>query len=201
VQQPKDAEQAAWAGRERGRRLNDGLQWMLLRQIVSSAELQITRTSVDRHAVITIEFPQTYSGDSGVSTVELLGQASGTDAMDGWILVVARERQLLAGAIDALETAGLEASGASDLATVRELLGTSRPAAMVVSWDLNGPDFIALRDELLGNDGACPVVEVTERSPTFHTLGFMGVETPKVGQNDLRKELAATVLFELAKAG
>jgi hypothetical protein len=197
-----EPQQGPWGTRERGRRLNDGLQWMLLRQIAASADLQIARSSADGHAVITIEFPRTYTGDAGLACVELLGQGTGgQSALDGWVLVIAGDRQVLADAIDALDSAGVEATGAGDLQTARELLATSRPAALVVAWDVRGTDFAAMREELLGRENACPVVEITQRSPTFHTLGFTGVDTPKVGQADLRKELAATVLFELAKAG
>ena len=49
-------------------------------------------------------------------------------------------------------------------------------------------------------DGSCPVVEITEHPPSFHNSGFQGFEVAKVGREQLKKDLAPTVLFELAKA-
>jgi hypothetical protein len=40
-----------------GRRINDGLHWMLLRQIALSANLSVVRSGQPGLAVLTIEFP------------------------------------------------------------------------------------------------------------------------------------------------
>ncbi|HYF21297.1 MAG TPA: hypothetical protein VEA40_25770 [Ramlibacter sp.] len=186
--------------RERGRRLNDGLQWMLLRQMVASAELSIHRGGGNGQAVVTIEFPKTFISGEGMSSVELLDTAGGAGAaLSGWVLVLARRDMLQAAAVQVLENAGIEARGTTSLARAREIVAERRPSAVVAAWDCLGEDFDAFRAECLGPENRCPLVEITERSPSFNTLALSAAEVAKVGQEAIRKELAPTVLFELAK--
>lgn len=195
------APQAAAPGAPRARRLHDGLAWMLLRQLVASNELSVRRENADGHAVVTVDFPKAFRGSDGVSSVELLPPLhhGGTGALGALVLVIAAGRQLRADALAVLEGAGLEAVGVGDLAAARQLLGERAVGAVVVAHDLNGPEFVRLRNELLAGEEACPLVEITASSPSFQSFGFTGFEIPKVGREALRKELAPTVLFELAK--
>ena len=57
------------------------------------------------------------------------------------------------------------------------------------AFDVIVPDFLTTD----------PVVEITPDSPSFHVNGFEGYETAKVGRDEISKELAPAVLFELVK--
>ncbi|QJW84242.1 hypothetical protein HK414_11535 [Ramlibacter terrae] len=56
-----------WTARPRGRRLNDGLHWMLLRQIAASSGPEVTRSRADGAALLTIDFPKTFINTEGVA--------------------------------------------------------------------------------------------------------------------------------------
>ncbi len=195
------APQPTGTGAPRARRLHDGLAWMLVRQLVASNELSVRRENADGHAVVTVDFPKAFRGSDGVSSVELLPPIhdGGVGALGALVLVVAAGRQLRGDALAVLEAAGLDAVGVGDLATARRLLTERAVGAVVVAHDLNGPEFARLRNELLAGEQPCPLVEITAGSPSFQSFGFTGFEIPKVGRDALRKELAPTVLFELAK--
>ena len=77
---------------------------------------------------------------------------------------------------------------------------SNKPNTLVVASAMMGPDFTVFKGEVMGQDGSCPIVEITERPPSFHNSGFQGFEVAKVGREQLNKELGPTVLFELAKA-
>ena len=77
---------------------------------------------------------------------------------------------------------------------------TSAPAQTTGMLTEPSVDFTAFKAEVMGRGGSCPVVEITERPPSFHNSGFQGFEVAKVGREQLKKDLGPTVLFELAKS-
>jgi hypothetical protein len=189
-----------WAARPRGRRINDGLHWMLLRQMASSAHIKVARTSADGAALVTIEFPKTFLNNDGVAIVELLeSEAAAAQLRDSWVLVVVRDAILRRTALEALRAVNIEARGTPDYTEARRLVAGGKPQAMVVGYDALGEHLIDFRADALGHDYRCPLVEITEDSPSFHVNGFEGFETAKVGRDDLGKELAPAVMFELVK--
>jgi hypothetical protein len=191
-----------WGTKERGRRQNDGLHWMLLRQMASSANLTVTRSGAEGAAILTIEFPKTFLSHNGVSSVELFEEDSpdATSLLNAWVMVIASDAKVRNDAQDALKRAGIGVKGAQSLAEARAMIGASKPNTLVVSTDLMGADFEALKGDVAGQSGNCPVVEITARPPSFHNSGFRGFEVAKIGREQLKKDLGATVLFELAKS-
>lgn len=188
------------AARDRGRRLNDGLHWMLLRQMASSAGLSVVRSGGNDVAVLTVEFPKTFKVSDGLSSVELFCDADGNtqSLQDVWVLVVAQDVGLRAVAVDALRLSGIRSKAVANLRDARAITSKKRPNAIVVAYDTHS-EFDLPRADALGCDDRCPLVEIVKVSPSFHTLGFEGWEVAKVGRDDVAKELAPTVLFELAK--
>ncbi len=191
-----------WGTKERGRRLNDGLHWMLLRQMAASANLTVNRSGADGAAILTIEFPKTFLSSDGVSSVELFEDdpAGATSLLNAWVLVIAGDDQLRAAALDTLRHAGIGAKGAASLEQARAIVASGKPDTLVVTSDVMGADFAAFKAEVMGQGGSCPLVEITERPPSFHNSGFQGFEVAKVGREQLKKDLGPTVLFELAKS-
>ena len=192
-----------WGTKERGRRLNDGLHWMLLRQMAASANLTVTRSGVDGAAILTIEFPKTFLSSDGLSSVELFGEESpgATLLVNAWVLVIAGDDRLRTTATDTLRHAGIGVKSVPSLAEARLLAASSKPNALVVETKVIGTaDFSAFKTEVMGQGGSCPVVEITERAPSFQSSGFQGFEVVKVGREQIKKDLGPTVLFELAKA-
>jgi hypothetical protein len=185
-----------WGTKERGRRLNDGLHWMLLRQMAASANLTVNRSGADGAAILTIEFPKTFLSSEGLSSVELFedDSAGATSLLNAWVLIIASDDALRATAMDTLRRAGIGVKG------VGSLVAGGKPNTLVVATDTMGTDFNSFKTEVTGQGGSCPVVEITERPPSFHNSGFQGFEVAKVGREQLKKDLAPTVLFELAKA-
>jgi DNA-binding response OmpR family regulator len=114
------------------------------------------------------------------------------------VLVVTADPQLSTEAVEALRLSGVAARAVTGIAQAREAIALSRPDAMVVSQELPGHEFEAFREQAMGRD-RCPVIEITDNSPSFHTLGFESWEVAKVGRKELGRELAPAVLFELAK--
>jgi hypothetical protein len=191
---------ASWQARPRGRRLNDGLHWMLLRQMAASAHIKVTRSSAPDAAIVTIEFPKTFLNAEGIATMELLdAESSMAQLDDGWVLAVVRDPALRRAAVEALRSVGVEAQGASDFDEARGCILNGKPQALVVGFDSVGPQLHQFRADALGHDWKCPVVEITQDSPSFHVNGFEGFETAKVGRDEVAKELAPAVLFELVK--
>jgi hypothetical protein len=192
-----------WGTKERGRRLNDGLHWMLLRQMAASANLTVTRSGVEGAAILTIEFPKTFLSSDGLSSVELFGEESpgATSLLNAWVLVIAGDDRLRITATDTLRHAGIGVKSVPSLAEARLLAASGKPNALVVETNVIGTaDFSAFKTEVMGHDGSCPVVEITERAPSFQSSGFQGFEVVKVGREQIKKDLGPTVLFELAKA-
>lgn len=191
-----------WGTKERGRRLNDGLHWMLLRQMAASANINVNRSGAEGAAILTIEFPKTFLSSDGLSSVELFGEDSpgATSLLNAWVLLIAADDKLRTIAMDTLRHAGIGAKAVASLADARTLAAGGKPDALVVSTDTMGADLSAFKTEVMGQGGSCPVIEITERAPSFHNSGFQGFEVAKVGREQLNKDLAPTVLFELAKA-
>ncbi len=191
-----------WGTKERGRRLNDGLHWMLLRQMASSANLSVTRSGAEGAAILTIEFPKTFLSAQGVSSVELFEEDSpgATSLLNAWVLVISGDSKLRESALTSLRHAGIEAKGAESIAQARLVAAKEKPNTLVVATNMMGPDFTVFKGEVMGQDGTCPVVEITELAPSFHNSGFQGFEVAKIGREQLKKDLGPAVLFELAKA-
>ncbi len=189
-----------WTVRPRSRRLNDGLHWMLLRQIAASSNLEVTRSRADGAALLTIDFPKTFLSSEGMACLELT-EPEGGDAplRETWVLVVAKDEKVRAEAVDALRKMGIEALGASDTVHARSVIGEGRPNVLVTSYDVPPEEIAAFRQDLLGGEERCPLVEITRDLPSFHLSGFDRFETPKVGREQLTAELPPTVLFELVK--
>ncbi|MBC5783136.1 hypothetical protein H8N03_09290 [Ramlibacter sp. USB13] len=189
-----------WTVRPRGRRLNDGLHWMLLRQIAASSSLEVTRTRENGAALLTIDFPKTFLSTEGMACLELTG--SGDEAAplrETWVLVIAKDEKIRGEAIDSLRKMGIDALPAADAAQARAVMRETRPNVLVTAWDVPADEIARFRQEVLGGEERCPLVEITRDLPSFHLSGFDRFETPKVGREQLTAELPPTVLFELVK--
>jgi hypothetical protein len=190
-----------WTVRPRGRRLNDGLHWMLLRQIAASSSLEVTRSRADGAAVLTIDFPKTFVSTDGMACLELDSglDAGGTTLRETWVLVIAKDDKMRTEAVDALRKMGIDAVAASDTVQATTVIGDTRPNVLVTGYDVEAAAVAAFRADVLGGDERCPLVEITRELPSFHLSGFDRFETPKVGREQLTAELPPTVLFELVK--
>ena len=189
-----------WTVRPRGRRLNDGLHWMMLRQVAASSQLEVTRSRENGAALLTIDFPKTFLNTEGMACLELSGgSAEGQPLRDTWVLVIAKDEKLRLEAIDALRKMGIAAVAASDTAHARTMIADSRPNVLVTAYDIANADIAAFRHDVLGGEERCPLVEITRELPSFHLSGFDRFETPKVGREQVTAELPPTVLFELVK--
>ena len=188
-----------WTVRPRGRRLNDGLHWMLLRQIAASSSLEVTRSRQDGAALLAIEFPQTFLSTEGMACLELGGEGSAAQLRETWVLVMARDEKVRGEAVDALRKMGIDALAAADPAQAKAVMRESRPNVLVTGFDITADEIVRFRQEVLGGDERCPLVEITRDLPSFHLSGFDRFETPKVGREQLTAELPPTVLFELVK--
>jgi hypothetical protein len=200
---PAPGHTGAWGTKERGRRLNDGLHWMLLRQMASSANLTVNRSGAEGAAILTIEFPKTFLSSDGVSSVELFedDSAGAPSLLNAWVLVIAPDDKLRLTAVDTLRHSGIGVKGVASMAEARTLVAsTGKPNTLVVATDAMEGDFNAFKSDMGGQGGGCPVVEITEKPPSFHNSGFQGFEVAKVAREQLKKDLSPTVLFELAKA-
>ncbi|MEJ8840426.1 hypothetical protein [Ramlibacter sp. AN1133] len=188
-----------WTVRPRGRRLNDGLHWMLLRQIAASSNLDVMRTREDGAAVLTIDFPNTFLSTEGMACLELTDHGDSAPLRETWVLVLAKDERVRSEAVDALRKMGIEARAAADTAQARAVIGEARPNVLVSAWDVSQDDVTTFRRDVLGGEDRCPMVEITRELPSFHLSGFDRFETPKVGREQLTAELPPTVLFELVK--
>ncbi|RYF44168.1 MAG: hypothetical protein EOO25_00595 [Comamonadaceae bacterium] len=185
----------------RTRRLDDGLHWILLRQIAAAAGLSVARAGGDGIALLTLGFPQTFLSTDGVSTVELfddLTMATGV-LQDSSVLVIARDPQMRQTALSALKSAGLPASGVNSAQEARRVIADGRFTVLVVAYDAHDDDFEALRTQLVGANARCTVVHITAEPASFHDGGFDGTETIRVAREAVAKELAPVIFFELAK--
>lgn len=189
-----------WNLRPHGRRLNDGLHWMLMRQMASSAGLEVTRTGEEGVAILNIEFPQTFLNTEGVSCLELQ-EPMGNALRDAWVLVLAEDDRVRQQSLDALRKMGIDAVGARDFAQARAAVAESRPQVVVASYDIDMDGLLDFRATVLGGEARCRLVEITKELPLFNLSGVDHFETPKVGREQVAQELPPTVLFELVKIG
>jgi hypothetical protein len=189
-----------WNMRPHGRRLNDGLHWMLMRQMATSAGLLVTRSGEDGVAILTVEFPQTFLDTEGVSCLELEATNDGSHR-DAWVLVLAHDDQVRQQAMDSLRKMGIDAVAARDFAQARTAVIASRPHVVVASYDIDRDALMDFHTERLGGEARCRLVEITKELPTFNLSGVDHFETPKVGREQIAQELPPTVLFELVKIG
>jgi hypothetical protein len=197
---PTQQRTGGWNVRPHGRRLNDGLHWMLMRQMASSAGLEVRRTGEEGVAILTIDFPKTFLNTEGVSCLELQ-QPIGTSHRDSWVLVLAHDDRLRQQAQDALRKMGIDAVAARDFAQAREAVADSKPHVVVAAYDIDMEDLLEFRATVLGGEARCRLVEITKELPTFNLSGVDQFETPKVGRDQVAQELPPTVLFELVKIG
>jgi hypothetical protein len=199
--QPAHPGGVGWTVRQRGRRLNDGLHWMLLRQIAASSSLAVVRSREDGAAVLTIDFPKTFVSTEGVACLELTDSNGNASAplRDTWVLVVARDERIRTEALDALRKMGIQAVAEKDMERARAAIVDTRPNVLVTGYDVPADEVAAFRRDVLGGEDRCPLVEITREMPSFHLNGFDRFETPKVGREQLTAELPPTVLFELVK--
>jgi hypothetical protein len=189
-----------WPVRPRGRRLNDGLHWMMLRQIASSSSLEVTRSREDGAALLTIDFPKTFLNTEGMACLELTDDSNQAAPLrDTWVLVISQDDRIRSEAVDALRKMGIDAVAAADTVAAKSVIADSRPNVLVTAYDIRPADIAAFRQEVLGGEDRCPLVEITRELPSFHLSGFDRFETPKVGREQLAAELPPTVLFELVK--
>ena len=190
-----------WTVRPRGRRLNDGLHWMLLRQIAASSSLGVTRTREDGAAVLTVEFPNTFHASEGMACRELTDAdgAAAASLRDTWVLVLAKDDGVREEALHALRKMGIAAVAATDPAQARAAIGDTRPDVLVAGYDIAADQLAGFRREVFGAEDRCPLVEITRDLPSFQLGGFDRFETPKVGREQIASELPPTVLFELVK--
>jgi hypothetical protein len=189
-----------WTARPRGRRLNDGLHWMLLRQIAASSNLEVARSRADGAALLTIDFPKTFTNTEGVACLELTdANGDASSLRETWVLVMVRDPKVRTEAVDALRKMGIDAVAAADPDDARKVIAESRPNVLVTAYDLTPQEVAAFRHDVLGGEERCPLVEITRDLPSFHLSGFDRFETPKVGRDQLTAELPPTVLFELVK--
>jgi hypothetical protein len=189
-----------WNMRPHGRRLNDGLHWMLMRQMASSAGLDVTRTGEEGVAILTIDFPQTFLNTEGVSCLELQ-ELPGSARRDAWVLVLAQDGLVRQQAVGALRKMGLDAVAASDFGEARSAVADSRPHVVVASYDIDMDALLDFRANVLGGEARCRLVQITKELPVFNLSGVDEFETPKVGREQVAQELPPTVLFELVKIG
>ncbi|MCC2674252.1 MAG: hypothetical protein K0R58_1199 [Ramlibacter sp.] len=199
--QPAHPGGVGWTVRQRGRRLNDGLHWMLLRQIAASSSLAVVRSREEGAAVLTIDFPKTFVSTEGVACLELTDSNGNASAplRDTWVLVVARDERIRTEALDALRKMGIQAVAEKDMERARAAIVDTRPNVLVTGYDVPADEVAAFRRDVLGGEDRCPLVEITREMPSFHLNGFDRFETPKVGREQLTAELPPTVLFELVK--
>ncbi|HVE55010.1 MAG TPA: hypothetical protein VNB23_16620, partial [Ramlibacter sp.] len=107
-----------WTVRPRGRRLNDGLHWMLLRQIAASSSLDVTRSREQGAALLTIDFPKTFLNTEGISCLDLTDGPDGGGAplRETWVLVIAQDDRMRHEAVESLRKMGIAAQGAAPTA-------------------------------------------------------------------------------------
>jgi hypothetical protein len=194
-------EGVAWTVRPRARRLNDGLHWMLLRQIAASSSLEVTRSRENGAALLTIDFPKTFLSTEGMACLELSDHGDGSAAplRETWVMVIAKDDRMREEALDALRKMGIDATAAAGTAQARTVMRASRPNVLVTAYDVPVDEIARFRQDVLGGEERCPLVEITRDLPSFHLSGFDRFETPKVGREQLTAELPPTVLFELVK--
>ncbi len=188
-----------WTVRPRGRRLNDGLHWMLLRQLAASSGLEVRRTREEGACLLSIGFPDTFHDTDGLACLELGAGERAAPLRDAWVLVVVRDEQLRAEATEALRRTGMAVRCAASVAEARMAIGEGCPGVLVTAWDIPQEDIVQLRAHLPADAEHCPQVEITRELPSFQLHGFDRFETPKVGRAQVEKDLAPTVLFELVK--
>ena len=197
---PNPARPGEWQARPRGRRLNDGLHWMLLRQIAASAGVEVRRTGKEGVAILTIQFPRSFLSTEGISCLDLT-EAGGETLRDSWVLVIAGNEKMREESVACLRQIGIESGAVATVEDARELAAQRKPAVLVPAFDVPADQVAQLRQEVLGGEERCPLVEITRDVPSFHLNGFDRFETPKVGREQLTAELPPTVLFELVKVG
>jgi hypothetical protein len=182
----------------RARRLDDGLHLPLAMQVASWLDVRVLCQENGPAADLEISFPQTYRDDIGLSTLELLDVPADC-ALSGWVLVLAPDDELRSEAVHVLSGAGIVTRGVSSCAEAAAMFNEGAPSVLVAGSDVPQQEFAALSRRCLTEARKCALVEITRGKPTFPDSGFAEWQVPRVGLAMLEKELAATVLFELAR--
>ncbi|MBG9387065.1 hypothetical protein [Caenimonas aquaedulcis] len=192
---PRDNPTAPTARR---RRMNDSLDWLLLRQLAVVTRLKVFRATQGMREIAFIEFPRTYATMDGVATVELLpGAQSESQLKDARVLLMIRNKPLRQKVLRLLLANGLQVSVADSVELARPLCQKDKPRAIVSCHEFIGPAYI--RDGLDLDGSRCAVVQITLARPSFQASGFHGHECVRVGRGDVEKELIPALLFELAQ--
>jgi hypothetical protein len=194
---PGSAAPAQVPGPRRNRRMNDNIQWVLLRQLAGASKLGISRSSSAATEAVAIEFPQAVPGRGDPAGVELpAGGHAQPKPLDTWVLAIVRDPKLRENVRKLLLHNGLEASVADGCEQARQLCKARKPKVLVSCPESFG--VAQLRGEL-AEDSPCAHVQIVRAAASFHTQGFAGHGTVKVSLSELRKELVPTLLFELAQ--
>lgn len=179
------------------RRMNDNIHWVLLRQLAGVGKLGISRSSSAATEAVAIEFPKTVCSDGELASVELLAGGNAQAKLpDTWVLAIVRDAALRESVLKLMLQNGLEASVADSCEQARQLCRERRPKVLVSCPESFGVNH--LRDEF-AQDAHCAHVQLVRGAVSFHTQGFAGYSTVKVGLGDLRKDLIPALLFELAQ--
>ncbi|MES3001798.1 MAG: hypothetical protein V4787_13985 [Pseudomonadota bacterium] len=182
----------------RGRRMNDNLHWLLLRQLAVVTRLKVFRLTQGTREIAFVEFPRTYATMDGVATVELLpGASSQSQLNDARVLLMIRNKILRQKVLRLLMANGLQVNIADSMEQASQLCAKDRPRAIVSCHESIGPQFI--RDGLELDSSRCAMIQVTPARPTFQASGFHGHDFVRVGKGDVEKELIPALLFELAQ--
>ncbi len=194
---PEALAQGQAAPARRNRRMNDNIHWVLLRQLAGVGKLGISRSSSAATEAVAIEFPKTVCCDGELASVELLAGGNAQARLpDAWVLAVVRDAALRESVLKLMLQNGLEASVADSCEQARQLCRDRRPRVLVSCPESFGVN--QLRDEF-AQDAHCAHVQLVRGPVSFHTQGFAGYSTVKVGLGELRKDLIPTLLFELAQ--
>lgn len=183
-------------GALRRRRLEDGLDLVLVRQAVVSAGLALVIRDDGGQVGLSVHFPQAFTD---IKTIEghSFGRGPAPHVVPDWVLVVTTDEGLVSSAAFGLGQAGFETRGARSAREARAKLRQS-PVAVILDSAATGPDFDDLRSELLVVGGSRPLIEIT-RGAAPDAPQACTRDCPRVPREDVVPDIAATLLFELTK--
>lgn len=181
----------------------DNLDWMLVRQIASTAGgIDIQRDVTTDGVSATAMFNRTVQAVDGISAVDLSDdQSSMFKSLQGiYALVISPALQVRADVRDALREIGVVADSVVDFDQAKEASTHRMPNLIVFDGDLKGPDFDRFRRDILREVMEMPFVEISPDDSAFHMSGFGEHAMAKVGRGNIREALGTAVMFELAKS-
>lgn len=176
-----------------GRRLHDGLAWLLLRALATTHGVTLGHQVHGDAVEVTLGFPRVFRDAGGVASVDLLspGAHPGQPGDQPPVLIVSGQGPLRERAGALLAHAGLTVSCAADLDAARDLLAGRAPGLLVVGPDLAGGVL---------HDAAqrYPVVEITTLPGLATSFAAHDRQPARVALEDLHRDLVPAVLFGLA---